>query len=66
MHIAKPPVPENIPFKVEIATEKLTGYELLGTNQILAEALQTGGNLLCSEIHIHVNYIWKEEELPQQ
>jgi hypothetical protein len=37
-----------------------------GTDQIPAELIQAGGNILHSEIHKLINFIWNDEELPQQ
>jgi hypothetical protein len=51
IHTAEPLLPELNSFKVEIATEKLKRYKLPGTEQMLAELIQAGGNTLCSEIH---------------
>jgi hypothetical protein len=51
MHTAEPLVPEPILFKVEISNENLRRYKLSGTDQILAELIQAGGNTLCSEMH---------------
>jgi hypothetical protein len=41
-------------------------YKSPGTEQILAELIQEGGNILCSEIHKLINCIWNKEEFPQQ
>jgi hypothetical protein len=38
----------------------------MGNDQILAELIQVGAKILCSEIHKFINYIWKVEELPHQ
>jgi hypothetical protein len=37
-----------------------------GTDQILVEVLQAGGNTLYSMIYKLINYIWNMGELPQQ
>jgi hypothetical protein len=37
-----------------------------GTDQILIELIQSGGETLHSEIHKLINYIWNKEELPQR
>jgi len=57
MHTTIPLVLEPISFGVQIATEKLKRYELRGTDQILAELLQAGGNKLHSGIHKLINSI---------
>jgi hypothetical protein len=49
MHTAEPLVTEHRSFKVEISTEKLKRHKSLGTDQILAELIQTGHNTLYSE-----------------
>jgi hypothetical protein len=41
-------------------------HKSLGTDQILAELIQAGGEILCSEIQKLINSIWNKEELPQQ
>jgi hypothetical protein len=46
--------------------EKLERYKSPGTDQILTELIQAGGNTLCSEIHKLINSVWNMEELPQQ
>jgi hypothetical protein len=66
MHTAEPLVSEPISFKVQIAIENLKRYKSPGIDQILAELLQAGGNILHSEIQQIINSIWNKEELPQQ
>jgi len=39
---------------------------LPGTDQILAEQIKAGDNVLCSYIHKLINSIWNKEELPQK
>jgi hypothetical protein len=51
MHTAESFIPEPSSFEVEIALERLNQYKSLGTDQILAELIQAGGNTLCSDIH---------------
>jgi hypothetical protein len=65
MHIAEPLIPEPPSFKVEITIEKLKN-ESQGTDQIMAELIQVGDNILCADIHKLINSIWNEEELSQQ
>jgi hypothetical protein len=45
-------------FAVEIAIEKLKRYKSPGSNQILAELIQAGGEILRSKIHKLINSIW--------
>jgi hypothetical protein len=59
-------VPDPRPFEVEIATAKLKGYKLPGSDQIPAELIQAGGVTLESEICKLINSIWNKEELPDQ
>jgi hypothetical protein len=51
MHAAEPLVPEPSSFEEEIAIEKLTSYRSPCFDEILAELIQTGGNILRCEIH---------------
>jgi hypothetical protein len=43
----------------------LKRYKLPGSDQILAELIQAGGEI-CSKIHKQINSIWNMEELPDQ
>jgi hypothetical protein len=65
IHTTKPLVPEPSPFDVEISIAKLKKYKLPGSNQILAELIQAGGETLRSEIHKLMNSAWNKEELPE-
>jgi hypothetical protein len=44
----------------------LKKYKSPGSDQILAELIQAGGEMLLSEIHKFINYVWNNEELPDQ
>jgi len=66
MHAAEPLLPEPSCFEVEIAIAKLKRCKSPGTDQILAELIQTGGNTLCSEIQKHTASILNKEKLLQQ
>jgi len=66
MHTAEPLVPESSSFEFEIATEKLKRYKSPGIDQILAEMIQAGSNIVCSEIHKFINSIQNKEEQGQQ
>jgi hypothetical protein len=59
IHTAEPLVPDPSPFEVEIAIAKLKTYKSPGSDQILAELIQAGGEILCSEIHTVINSIWE-------
>jgi hypothetical protein len=63
---AEPLVPEPSPFEVEIAIAESKKYKTPGSDQILAELFQTGGETLRSKIYKHINSIWNKEELPDQ
>jgi hypothetical protein len=41
-------------------------YKLPGSDQILAELIQAGGEILLSVIHKLINSVWNKEELPDQ
>jgi hypothetical protein len=58
-------VPDPSPFEVESVTAKLEKYKLPGSDQILVEKIEAGGETW-SEIHQLINSIWSEEELPDQ
>jgi hypothetical protein len=63
---AEPLVPEPGPFEVETATAKFRKYKSPGSDTILAELIQAGGETLHSEIHKLINSIWNKEELPDR
>jgi hypothetical protein len=44
----------------------LKRYKSPGSDQILAELNQAGGEILRSKIYKVINYIWNKEELPDQ
>jgi hypothetical protein len=49
-----------------IAIAELIKYKLPGSNQILAQLIQAGGEILLSVIHKLVISVWNKEELPDQ
>jgi hypothetical protein len=51
---------------VEIAIAKLKKYKSPGSDQIPAELIQAGGEILQSAIHKLINSVWNKEELPDQ
>jgi hypothetical protein len=51
IQMAEPLVPEPCLVKVEIAIGKLKSCKSPETDQILAEFIKAGGEVLCSEIH---------------
>jgi hypothetical protein len=44
----------------------LKKYNLPGSDQIPAELIQAGGEILLSAIHKLINSVWNNEELPDQ
>jgi hypothetical protein len=65
VHTAEPLVP-GPSLEVEIAIAKLKKYESPGSDQIPAELIQAGGDILLSAIHKLINSVWNKEELPDQ
>jgi hypothetical protein len=49
---------------VEIAVAKLKKYKSAGSDEILAERIQVGGETLLSANHKLINSIWNKEEFP--
>jgi hypothetical protein len=58
IHTAEPLVPEPSLFKVEIAIGKLKSYKSPGTDQIPAELIKAGGEILCSDIYRLICSMW--------
>jgi hypothetical protein len=63
---AEPLVPESSLVEVEIAIGKLKSCKSLGIDQIPAELIKAGGEIICFEINSLICSIWNKEELPQQ
>jgi hypothetical protein len=51
---------------VEIAIAKLKKCKSPGSDQIPAELIQAGGEILLYTIHKLINSVWNKEELPDQ
>jgi hypothetical protein len=51
---------------VEIANAKLKRFKSPGSDQIPAELIQVGREILRSKIHKLTKSIWNKEELPDQ
>jgi hypothetical protein len=66
IHTAEPLVPDPSPSEVEIAIAKLKRYKSPGSDEIPAELIQAGGEILSSKIHKLINSIWNKEKLPDQ
>jgi hypothetical protein len=60
VHTAEPLVPG--PSRLEVA--KLKKYKSPGSDQIVEERIQAGGEILLSAIHKLVVSVWNKEELP--
>jgi hypothetical protein len=63
VHTVEPLVPGPSRREVEIAIAKLKKYKSTGSDQILAELIQAGGEILLSMIHKLINSVWNKEEL---
>jgi hypothetical protein len=66
IYTAEPLVPEPSLVQVEICVGKLKWYKSPSTDQIPADLIKAGGEILRSEIHTLIRSIWNKEELPQQ
>jgi hypothetical protein len=64
--MAQPLAPGSNRIEVEIAIAKLKKCKSAGSDQVSAELLQAGGEMLPSAIHKLINFIWSKEELPDQ
>jgi hypothetical protein len=65
VHTAEPLVPDPSRPDVEIAIAKLQKYESK-YDQIPAEIIQGGGEMLLSAIHKLIYSVWNKEDLPDQ
>jgi hypothetical protein len=66
IHTAEPVVPDPSPFEVETAIAKFEKYKSPGSDQIPADLIQAGGEILRAEIHKLINSIWNNKQLPDQ
>jgi hypothetical protein len=66
VHTAEPLVPGTSRLDMEIAIAKFKKCNSPGSDQIPAELLQAGGEILLSVIHKLINSVWNKEELPDQ
>jgi hypothetical protein len=66
VYTTEPLVPGPSHLEVEIAVAKLKKYKLPGSDQIPAELIQAGGEILLSVIHKLINSILNKEGLPNQ
>jgi hypothetical protein len=63
VHTAEPLVPGPSRLEVEIAIAKLKKYRSPGSDQIPAELIHAGGEMLLSAIHKLISSIWNKKEL---
>jgi hypothetical protein len=66
VHTAEPLVSGPSRLEVEIPIAKLKTYKLPGSDQILVELIEAGGEILLSAIHKLINSVWNKEELHDQ
>jgi hypothetical protein len=66
VHTAEPLIPGPSCLEVEIAIAKLKKYKSPDSDQIPAELIHAGDEILLSEIHKLINSVWNKEELPDQ
>jgi hypothetical protein len=66
IHTAEPLVPGPSHLEVEVSIAKLKKYKSPGSDQILADLYQAGGETLVSVIHKLITSVWNKEELPDQ
>jgi hypothetical protein len=59
-------VPEPSAAEIEVAIRKLKSYNMPGSDQIPAELIQAGWEMLHSEIHQLIMLLWNKDELPHQ
>jgi hypothetical protein len=62
----EPSVSGPSPLQAEITIAKLKKYISPGSDQILAELIQTGSEILLPAIHKLINSVSNKEELPDQ
>jgi hypothetical protein len=66
IHALEPFVPEPSTSEVEVTIRKLKRFKSPGSDQISAELIQAGREILHSEICKLIMLIWNKEELPHQ
>jgi hypothetical protein len=62
VHTAEPIV--RGPSRLEVEIAELKKYKSPGRDQITAELIQAGGEILLSVIHKFITSVWNKEELP--
>jgi hypothetical protein len=66
LHTIEPLVPGPIHLEAEIAVAKLKKYNSPGSDQILAEMIKAGGEILLSALHKLFNSVWNKDEMSDQ
>jgi hypothetical protein len=66
VHMAESLVPGPSRLEVEIAIARLKKYKSLGSDEIPAELIQAGGEILLYVIHKLINSVWIKENLRDQ
>jgi hypothetical protein len=66
IHLAEPLLPGPSRLEVEIAIAKLKRYKSPGSDEIPAELIQAGGEMLLSAIQKVIESVWNKEKLPDQ
>jgi hypothetical protein len=61
IHTAEPLVLDPSYFEIEIVIAKVKRYKSPGSYQIPAELFHAGGEILGSNIHKGINYIWNKD-----
>jgi hypothetical protein len=66
VHTAEPLIPGPSRLEAEIYIAKLKKFKSPVSDQITAEPIQAGGEMLLSTIHKCINSIWNKEQLSTQ
>jgi hypothetical protein len=66
VHMTEPLLPGSSVLEFEIAIAKLKKYKSPSSNEILAELIKAGSEILPSAIYKLMNSVWNKEELPDQ
>jgi hypothetical protein len=66
MHTAEPFVALPRASEFEVVIGNLKSSKFLGVDQIPAELIEAGGEILHSEIHRLIKLMWNKQELPHQ
>jgi hypothetical protein len=66
MHTVETFLPDSSASNIEVVIGKMESYKKASVDQIPAELIQAGGEILGSDIHKLVKLIQNKEELPHQ